>query len=433
MKSVKTTGKAVSKLFSLLLAVALFITFMPLGVGAAYAADAAEYQPVLTITGPDGTVTAYQTVEDATKAFNDIEDTSLVEGKTLKGIGVRRLLSDFDENAVVTVQTQDDYTGTLNANGKTVGELKNLKGILAYQDGDSPFDPTVEGTKDKGYFVFYIGKDADGNVMKDKWVNRITITDAGTEPTPDPEPAPDILTVTGKDLKKTLSYDTIKTLKNDEAIKHVDAVFKTLNSYNTAEELTVTGVTMESLIKLAGVKNGVTIESVTVTCGDGYEKTYTAKQVFNKDLDGNKAMYIWTENGDKVQKTAVGQFDRKDQNRGFWVNDKNSKGITLTVNTKKVSKPGKPSVTLKAGKKQVKVTWKKVSGAAGYEIYRSTKKTKGFKMIKTITSGKTLKYTNKKLKGKKAYYYKVRAYKKDFNGKKVYGSYSTVKKATTKK
>ena len=41
-------------------------------------------------------------------------------------------------------------------------------------------------------------------------------------------------------------------------------------------------------------------------------------------------------------------------------------------------------------------------------------------------------FLNKKLKGKKTYYYKVRAYKKE-NGKKVYSKYSAVKKIKTKK
>ncbi len=83
-------------------------------------------------------------------------------------------------------------------------------------------------------------------------------------------------------------------------------------------------------------------------------------------------------------------------------------------------------------KKSVKLTWKKVSGANGYVIYRSTKKNKGFKKIKTITKAKTVKYTNKKLKKGKTYYFKIRAYK-TVNGKKVYSKYTSVKKVKIKK
>jgi len=92
----------------------------------------------------------------------------------------------------------------------------------------------------------------------------------------------------------------------------------------------------------------------------------------------------------------------------------------------------KPTISLKAGSKKATVKWKRVAGASGYVIYRSVKKTKGFKKVKTIKKGKTVKFVNKKLKGKKTYYYKVRAYKK-VNGKKVYSKYSTVKKIKTKK
>ena len=59
-----------------------------------------------------------------------------------------------------------------------------------------------------------------------------------------------------------------------------------------------------------------------------------------------------------------------------------------------------------AGSKKVSVSYKNVKGAKKYEIYRSTKKTKGYKKIKTTTSSK---YTDKKVSVNKKYYYKVRS------------------------
>lgn len=99
----------------------------------------------------------------------------------------------------------------------------------------------------------------------------------------------------------------------------------------------------------------------------------------------------------------------------------------------KSAKPSlsKTTVSLKAGKKKATVSWKKVSGASGYKIYRSTKKSSGYKCVKTITKGSTVKYTNKSLKSKKTYYYKVRAYR-TVSGKKVYSSYSAAKSVRTK-
>ena len=83
-----------------------------------------------------------------------------------------------------------------------------------------------------------------------------------------------------------------------------------------------------------------------------------------------------------------------------------------------------PQIAAKAkGKKQIKVSWKKVKGASGYEIYGSTSAKGKYKKIKTIKSGSTCSFTNKKLKSKKTYYYKVRAYRTVKN-KKVYSSRS---------
>ena len=85
------------------------------------------------------------------------------------------------------------------------------------------------------------------------------------------------------------------------------------------------------------------------------------------------------------------------------------------------------SIKLETGKAKVTASWSKVNGASGYKIYRSTKKSSGFKCVKTVKSGSTVKYVNKNLKKGQNYYYKVRAYR-TVDGKKVYGAYSSVKK-----
>lgn len=94
-----------------------------------------------------------------------------------------------------------------------------------------------------------------------------------------------------------------------------------------------------------------------------------------------------------------------------------------------VKKPSKATVTAKDD--SVKVTIKKVAGAEGYQIQYSTSK----KFTKKTTKSKTTKktsYTVKNLKNKKTYYVRVRAYKLDANGKKVYSKWTTVKKTITK-
>lgn len=87
------------------------------------------------------------------------------------------------------------------------------------------------------------------------------------------------------------------------------------------------------------------------------------------------------------------------------------------------------SVKLKQKKQAVTVSWKKVSGAAGYQVcYSTSKKWKGKKQKLTRSN----KLTVKKLKKKKTYYIRVRAYRINGTGK-IYGAWSKTKKITIKK
>ena len=97
-----------------------------------------------------------------------------------------------------------------------------------------------------------------------------------------------------------------------------------------------------------------------------------------------------------------------------------------------VKKPGQvKGLKLKAGKKKVTVTYKKVSGATSYKVTYST--SKKFKKAKTVTvkSGKTVKKTISKLKSKKTYYVKVCAVKK-VSGKFYTGKWSAAKSVKVK-
>ena len=87
------------------------------------------------------------------------------------------------------------------------------------------------------------------------------------------------------------------------------------------------------------------------------------------------------------------------------------------------------AVKLKAKKKKLNVSWKKVSGATGYEVMSATNN-KFTKNKKTVTVKKN-KVTLKKLKPKKKYFVKVRAYKLA-NGRKYFGKWSKVVKKKVK-
>ncbi|MEE0421703.1 MAG: glycosyl hydrolase [Lachnospiraceae bacterium] len=82
-------------------------------------------------------------------------------------------------------------------------------------------------------------------------------------------------------------------------------------------------------------------------------------------------------------------------------------------------------------KRSVKVVWKKVSGADGYQIQYSTKPNFKSKRAVMLKSTKATAKTIRKLKSKKTYYVRMRAYKA-IDGKKVFTNYSTKKRVAVK-
>ena len=103
-----------------------------------------------------------------------------------------------------------------------------------------------------------------------------------------------------------------------------------------------------------------------------------------------------------------------------------NKSNTKASKTKTAVKPAKVTkVRLTDKKRKLNVSWKKVSGATGYEVKAATNN-KFTKNKKTVTVKKN-KVTIKNLKPKKKYFVKVRAYKLA-NGKKYYGKWSKVVK-----
>ena len=124
--------------------------------------------------------------------------------------------------------------------------------------------------------------------------------------------------------------------------------------------------------------------------------------------------------GGKMQKNTTVKIDGytcKFNKKGVWTN---------------VPKPG----TIKIGKvsakgKNATVTWTKKSGVTGYDVYMSTSKNGKYKKVKTISNSRTKSYTQKKLKSKKTYYFKVRSYVK-VGGYTFYSGDSKVKSVKIK-
>lgn len=114
------------------------------------------------------------------------------------------------------------------------------------------------------------------------------------------------------------------------------------------------------------------------------------------------------------------------------VNGKTVYGSWSSVRAQK-KKLGAPTITAaKGAANSIKITWKKVGGANGYVLYRSTSEKGKYKKIATIKKASTVSYTNKNLSSGKTYYYKVKAYRK-VKKKNCYGYTSAAAAASTKK
>ena len=165
------------------------------------------------------------------------------------------------------------------------------------------------------------------------------------------------------------------------------------------------------------------IEDAEVTLSRNYY-TYNGKakkpevtvEVNGKVLDENDYVVEYTDNVEpgtaKVTATGTGNYEGT---------AKASYKISLD----------ETDITLKRSYNRVRVYWSKVTGADGYQIYRSTSKNSGYSKIATVSAGKERKYTDKGRIHNKKYYYKIRAYRK-VNGKNVYGDYSPVSSITVR-
>lgn len=84
-----------------------------------------------------------------------------------------------------------------------------------------------------------------------------------------------------------------------------------------------------------------------------------------------------------------------------------SKGVTTTACTK--------APTIKSGVSTVsdklKLTWSKVNGASGYNVYRKLENDKSYKLIKTINGNGNVEFTDSGLKCGVKYYYRVNGFR----------------------
>lgn len=242
------------------------------------------------------------------------------------------------------------------------------------------------------------------------------------------------------------TYKVVKTIKSGNTTSYKDTSVKAGKTYYyTVETMVKTGdnicysgdsapmegrTAKKAKIKYA-VSNGsnqIEVNWGAVSGAYGYRiKRSTSKNGTYKVVATLKGKNNTTYQ-DKNVKTAktyyykIETINKVNGKKGYSGNSAAVSAKTLkTTSIKAVKATGSTSVRLE---------WKAVDGASGYQIYRSTSKDSGYKKVGQVKGKSTKKYEDKTLEAGKTYYYQVRAYKSN-SAKNGVASFSKAQKAWT--
>jgi len=212
-----------------------------------------------------------------------------------------------------------------------------------------------------------------------------------------------------------------------------NATFTPMDAENYNTVICNLTITVAGTNPAVTIPTGLTAAKATVTSirinwtassgADGYEVWYATSKSGTYTKAASVKVNTYTHTGLTIGMTyyykvcAYKVVDKKTYYSGFT----SVESITLPV-------PKPTGVrTASAGATSIKVSWKEVSGATGYMIYRSAKQIGGYKQIAKVSAGRNY-YMSKDLKKGKTYYYKVRAYKKVINAERCSYDSNVVKK-----
>ena len=316
---------------------------------------------------------------------------------------------------------------------KTYG-VPLVKAISSKDEEGNTYITVVNNSKDDvtNINLALDGRDLTGKEIQVWYLTSKSVLDENTQADPDKVTVQKTnVSATEETMKYTLAPHSITAFK----------IAKDGEVVPPTESFTVS-VRAEAGGKVSG---GGTVEkgketTVTATADEGYkfEGWYKGTE---KVSDKAQYKFTVTENVELTAKFKIEKVTPPGGNESGSTKDtdKVTPGTTTPGTTPGTTTPETPAasnvakpkaaknVKAKATKKGIQIKWKKVSGANGYYIYRSTKKNKGYKKIHTVTKGKTQSYVDKKARKGKTYYYKIKTYKK-VNGRKVTSNWSKVVK-----
>ena len=283
---------------------------------------------------------------------------------------------------------------------------------------------------ENGTLTYSVGSEEKQLVLKNDDTEKDS-TEASTEKSTEGEKTTEISTEKPSEAEKTTE---VSTEKPSEAEKTTEiSTERPSEAEKTTEISTEKPATTEKTTQ-ASTENTTTTEKTTEVSTEKETTTVKATQASTeKATTTEKATQASTEKPATTEKATQAstekttEIDNTDADEDWDVDNETSSSSQKAKSRIPVIK----SVTNKKGNKVKIVLKKKIAGADGYELVYSTDK-KFKKSVKKVNFKGTSK-TISKLRKNKIYYIKVRAYKKNASGKKVYSYYSNIKKVKIKK
>lgn len=242
------------------------------------------------------------------------------------------------------------------------------------------------------------------------------------------------------------TYKVVKTIKSGNTTSYKDTSVKAGKTYYyTVETMVKTGdnicysgdsASMEGrTAKKAKIKyavsngsNQIEVNWGAVSGAYGYRiKRSTSKNGTYKVVATLKGKNNTTYQDKKLKTAKTYYYKIETINK---VNGKKGYSGNSAAVSAKTLKTTSITAVKATGSTSVRLEWKAVDGASGYQIYRSTSKDSGYKKVGQVKGKNTKKYEDKTLEAGKTYYYQVRAYKSN-SAKNGVASFSKAQKAWT--
>lgn len=338
---------------------------------------------------------------------------------------------------------RDDYTGYGNVDALAAVQAAAEVAGGAVPDPDRDRSEEIELAVEDGGLAAPANLKAANTGMEDITVSWDRVAEA------------DDYSVLRSETGKEGSYKEIATVPNtssstisyvDNAATYSKTYYYKVNALSTSEEThkKLRSKEGDSVSAKSAISNRLKTPTVTAK-GTSYN---SVKISWNK-ISGADHYRVWratSEDGKYTKIAEVGQntksyTDKKCTfGKQYWYKvyargtASNGKDIRSTGSKPVAAKSVLPAPSFSITSvdyRTNKVSWKKVAGASGYRIFRSTSKNGTYSKVKTTTKSSTTSWENTNLKAGKAYYYKIRPYR-TVSGKRVYGTLSGSKKHTAK-